>query len=118
MFYVQANIGRNAHHAVELDETTWQGFIGKVRNVLLEIESDTIKPGADTHRVEVHYGWGEYNGQGEASAHVSLLIDRRLDGDVMAHAMVKARRSLAQLAYDYGQEAIALITGSRLIKPA
>lgn len=121
MHYVQINLGRNIGD-VPMSPEFWVGFNRSSLRALEELVVDIEGPDTNCNgRIERHLGVGHWD-QGEASeesVHYSVLIDvskAKGPGEV-AQAMTAFTRELRWLAESYGQEAIALITGSRLIKP-
>ncbi len=94
----------------------WGAYRQEIVHALIAFEQEVLTPGAETRRVETHYGWGEYNGVGEMGAHVSLLIECQPRGAAFAYSMAMLRHQLARIGFSYGQECLALITGSKLIK--
>lgn len=96
LVYVQANFGRNVGDEPMSDDQ-WNLFRADVQ----------VAFGV---RTEAHFGQGTYDGVTEDSCHVSGFV---LGGRVEA-----LEAELAALAAEYGQDSIALIVGSRLIKAA
>lgn len=120
--YVQVNIGRNVA-SVPMSEHHWGSFQASVLEALGELIEDVtgqmhINLGdyVETHRGEGH--WGGTGEPEEESVHFSAVFSTNgATGSEVAEAMTAFTRELRYLAEQYGQEAIALITGSRLIKP-
>ena len=94
--YVQANFGRNI--GIEpMSAERWEEFARRVATAFL----------VDT---ETHFGTGTYGGITEDSAHVS--------GFMPTSGIPFLRVELSDLAAEFGQDSIALVIGSELIKAA
>jgi len=110
--YAQLNIGRGVgNDGVTMAADVWERFVGACVDALAYAARDPYAGITRTEmagRVEVHHGSGVWQGVREDSAHVSLFSEHGIDTG-------KLRDSVAELAYDYGQDAIALIVGSELI---
>lgn len=116
--YVQVNIGRNVK-GEPMQDTQWQAFQGDVRSAINDLIWDLARDYKDIE-IETHRGTGYYNRVEEQSVHVSFFIPVFgiiTTGPQTAAAMTSFTRHLRVLAREYGQDSIALITGSRLLKP-
>ena len=121
--YVQVNIGRNVGDE-PMSDFLWVEFQNEVARALIDLIWDTEpdrEASPSTDEIEIHEGRGNWGGRGtpdEESVHYSILVETgKLPVGEFAHAMADFTRALRDLAGEFGQEAIALITGSRLLKP-
>ena len=107
--YAQLNIGRNVGN-MPMDSATWAEFIREARVALAE--SVVFDDGAPSEwlydSTQAHMGMGEWGGVTEDSAHVSLYTERGM-------YVGNLERLARDMAATYGQDSIALITGSTLI---
>lgn len=113
-----ATIGRNisaahptrAHQPLTLTE--WEDFILAVVEDM-RASAETSSYGAEM-TIEVHRGKGMWNGVEEESAKIALLVEESLTD----HAYAMLLGCLKFDARQYGQDAIAFVTGeSELIEP-
>lgn len=107
--YAQINIGRNVGD-VPMDSATWAEFIREARVALAESVdwTDTTVSYWAYGDTQVHLGTGEWDGVAEDSAHVSLYTERGMHvGNI--------ERWARDMAATYGQDSIAIITGSTLV---
>lgn len=107
--YAQINIGRNVG-TEPMDAVTWAEFIEEARVALAEAAdpADSAAPCWHYEATQVHRGTGEWGGVREDSAHVSLFVE----GGVHVGYL---RRWARDAAATYGQDAIAIVTGSELV---
>lgn len=111
--YAQLNIGRGVgNDGVTMAADVWERFVGACGDALAYAARDLAAGVTRTEmagRVEVHHGSGVWQGVREDSAHVSLFNEHGI-------SIAALRESVADLAHDYGQDAVALIVGSELIE--
>ncbi len=110
MQYVQANIGRNTKGTdAPMTLGRWNEFVSEVANAIANA-ADRATSGQTldypANSIEVHRGMGTY-GNVEESAHISLVW---ADFDIE-----HLREHLKDLADEFGQDCIALITSSELV---
>ena len=107
--YAQLNIGRNVGD-VPMDAATWAEFIREARVALAEsvVDTDGMRSTWLYDNTQAHYGRGEWGGVAEDSAHVSLFAEQGMH-------VGNLKRWARDMAATYGQDAIALITGSELV---
>ncbi len=115
--YIQVNIGRNVGD-VPMSDLRWLDFQNEVMHALLDLIADVEnEPNFRTSRIEIHDGVGSWGGdREEESLHLSILLSPITPAPMTNRAMVSFKHRLQEIAAEYGQEAIALITGSRLLK--
>ena len=109
--YIQVNIGRNfapnQHNETggTLSDFEWRCFRADVYMIL-----DQLREHSDMgHEYpEEHLGRGEWNGEFEESAKISLYHEGGFDLDGI-------REELRRLKKEYSQDSIALIVGSELL---
>lgn len=136
--FIQANIGRNVstpawqrapkpgpknpnpNHAIvePMSDTAWANFQEDVRDAIIiaiyaphpDLEGQGLRD-----QFQFHTGMGEWEGVAEESAHVSLYFDAK-PGKINASAVHEHLSDrLADLAREYGQDAIAfVVTDSHL----
>jgi len=116
MFYVQLNIGRDVTDQGPLTDSEWETFQADTRDMLVELWQDLTGEYRGEPSVEVHTGGGVWLDHSEESAHLSVLIPVGVQPGTQAAVMARFNRGLGQLARDFHQDSIALITGSKLIK--
>lgn len=110
--YAQLNIGRNVG-TEPMTDWLWEWFVDGAANLLVEAVkirsfASEARPTVKRSDVQVHRGQGEWDGVTEDSAHVSLYWQHGIDTDLLTGA-------LPSLAHMFGQDAIALVTGSTLV---
>lgn len=108
--YAQLNIGRNVG-TEPMAADVWERFAGACADALAYAARDLMAGVTRTAMradVQTHYGTGVWEGVREDSAHVSLFSVHGID-------VATLRESVAELAHDYGQGAIALVVGSELV---
>lgn len=113
--YVQVNIGRNVG-TEPMSAQRWQDFQQDVISSLngFQLYLDYKAP-AITY--EIHSATGTWDGIEEESAHISTLVDTsKSEGRPLANAFTHLNKDLRDIAARYDQEAIALISGSKLLK--
>lgn len=118
MFYVQLNIGRTVTDQGPLTDTEWETFQADAKDMLVELWQDLSGEYRGAPTVEVHTGGGVWLDHSEESAHLSILIPVGVQHATQAVIMARFNRGLKILARNFSQEAIALITGSKLVKAA
>lgn len=104
--YIQVNMGRNIGNT-PMEDNPWESFIAAVQDALIDHRASLDLANLDD--LEMHEGLGTWaDGTEEESVHISGLFrdDYDLDG---------LRVTLRDIQIVYGQEAVALITGSELI---
>ena len=120
MYSYTATIGRNfsnTHSNFDVQGepmilSAWSGFaedVTKEFHVTIEKTRKTDGYAWDENtefRIETHYGKGTWDGVEEESAKISVLSDQPL-----TH-LSYLRQALANLAEEYGQDAIALTIGT------
>ena len=110
--YAQLNIGRGVgDDGTTMAADVWERFIGACGDALAYAARDLAAGVTRTDmrgRVEEHRGSGVWEGVREDSAHVSLFSEHGINVGTL-------RELAAELAHDYGQDAIALIVGSELV---
>lgn len=120
--YLQVNIGRNVGD-VPMSDLTWLDFQNAVLRGLVDLIWDT-EPSRTAPpsfgEIMVHSGggtWGE--SVVEESVHLSYCLETgQLPAPQFARAITDFNNYLRGVADEYQQEAIAVITGSKLLKPA
>ena len=114
-FYIQLNLGRGVADEDQgpLTDSEWCAFRADATD-LLKIISKTL--GGEEAKVEEHLGLGCWHDQVEDSAHLSVCFDATASRADTALAMAYFDQDVAQLAKDHHQSAIAMISGSKLIK--
>ena len=111
--YVQINIGRNVD-GMPMSRKAWASFIDESAAALVyaaTIDNAERRSMLRDDVVEIHTGTGSYGGIREDSAHVSMFHSDGIDAD-------DVRAVMADVAARYGQDAVALIVGSELVKGA
>ena len=96
---ITITIGRNVPTAglpIEMDDRSWAGFKNDVQTVL------------DNHYATVYVKAAAGRGEWEGIEEENATYVAALDPAFLAHL----RQALAGLAYDYGQDAIALTVGT------
>lgn len=99
MHYTQVNIGRNIN-SKPMTQEKWEEFQA---HVYILMSDCAIEP-----NLEIHNGYGHWDGMVEESTHISMLSEDIVDLD-------RLRDGLVDLKKEYGQDTIALITGSELV---
>ena len=118
MYSYTATIGRNVPDMhdqrddvtgqriqVPMSDEQWATFVEDVKADMASTYADLYLDGAE-RTFEVHYGKGVWEGVEEESAKITLLSDQPL-----TH-LSYLRQALANLAEEYGQDAIALTIGT------
>ena len=103
--YVQVNIGRNIG-GEPMSGERWDEFRNDIISVLVMSCNDSTSETLST--VEIHDGYGSWDGVREDSAHVSIFWVPGVNVDILRERIAHVRRN-------YDQDSIALITGSELI---
>lgn len=107
--YIQVNIGRNFEHStlgiIPMDSDAWRKFQERVVEALLQFRTHTDM---GEPSVELHLGTGDWDGNAEESAKISVYNEGGFD-------LVHLRHELRDLAKQFGQKSIALIVGSELV---
>lgn len=101
MYVITVTIGRNVGDT-PMSVARWSEYRSDVAALLRRLAASGINP-----TFEFHNGYGEWHGVAEDSHKATLMLNHALADDDIAWL----RRDLADLAWLYDQDAIALTIG-------
>jgi len=118
--YIQVNFGRNIGN-LPMNSEAWQSLDSELMSAIIAcVQALCVSDDVDDSIIERHLGVGLWVGADadEESTHLSTFVH---SADIKAEdkgvqAMTQLSREIRRIAEWYCQDAIALITSSRLIK--